>query len=541
MMPPTAFVAERFERHVVRHALAVQYMSRYPLILAIQGPPGDGKSFQAKLSLELAGIRVFRLSGALMAGAYEGDSVTALRKLYSRAARHAVAQDGGHAALLLEDFDLSPASEREGTRYTVNSQLLTGFMMNLADDVATCEVEEEQRLPVILTGNDFSFLHGPLVRPGRIDFFTWEPTDVERVQIVEAALTEHVSDLSLEGVALLCKRHPSVPVAAFVAAAHRARLGAVRATPQAWSPRVRRGQDPAGSRGGRVAGSGESQSAAPEVRGEGEVSDGSGGGVRVHLKPEVAALARANVIAHVAREIAAAAGASQSSLDYLVKGFQKQILAKAEFILEDSTGNDVGYLALYVDWDRHQVNVTHSARTETYQLDPAKPVTVQVSALLEKTAAYIRAKAAELGVVRVRDFYTARPGSYDKMSQELGTGKLSPEDSQKLNAATLAARSFVAGQRTAGLRVTDSSLSELSVTFVPLRKKRSLLPLVASALSRYAGVMRYPDGGGLDAAERARRERVRLAVAELIECGARCRLSPDPLAGVEAGQPRGED
>jgi putative transposase len=32
--------------------------------------------------------------------------------------------------------------------------------------------------------------------------------------------------------------------------------------------------------------------------------------------------------------------------------------------------------------------------------------------------------------------------------------------------------------------------------------------------------MRYPDGGGLDAAERARRERLRLAAAEMIEAGA---------------------
>jgi len=32
--------------------------------------------------------------------------------------------------------------------------------------------------------------------------------------------------------------------------------------------------------------------------------------------------------------------------------------------------------------------------------------------------------------------------------------------------------------------------------------------------------MRYPDGGRLTAAERARRERVRLAAAELIEAGA---------------------
>jgi transposase len=36
----------------------------------------------------------------------------------------------------------------------------------------------------------------------------------------------------------------------------------------------------------------------------------------------------------------------------------------------------------------------------------------------------------------------------------------------------------------------------------------------------YAGVMRYPDGGGLSAADRARREKVRLAAAEMMEGGA---------------------
>jgi len=42
---------------------------------------------------------------------------------------------------------------------------------------------------------------------------------------------------------------------------------------------------------------------------------------------------------------------------------------------------------------------------------------------------------------------------------------------------------------------------------------------VMAAVWRYAGVMRYPDGGGLTAKERARREQVRLAAAELIEAG----------------------
>jgi hypothetical protein len=43
---------------------------------------------------------------------------------------------------------------------------------------------------------------------------------------------------------------------------------------------------------------------------------------------------------------------------------------------------------------------------------------------------------------------------------------------------------------------------------------------VGLRLGCYAGVMRYPNGGGLTAVERARRERVRLAAAELIEAGA---------------------
>ena len=44
--------------------------------------------------------------------------------------------------------------------------------------------------------------------------------------------------------------------------------------------------------------------------------------------------------------------------------------------------------------------------------------------------------------------------------------------------------------------------------------------LVPVAVGCYAGVMRYPDGGGLTAAERARREQVRLAAADQIEAGA---------------------
>ena len=48
---------------------------------------------------------------------------------------------------------------------------------------------------------------------------------------------------------------------------------------------------------------------------------------------------------------------------------------------------------------------------------------------------------------------------------------------------------------------------------------RGLLGLARIAWVGYAGVMRYPDGGGLTAVDRARREKVRLEAAELIEAG----------------------
>ncbi len=49
---------------------------------------------------------------------------------------------------------------------------------------------------------------------------------------------------------------------------------------------------------------------------------------------------------------------------------------------------------------------------------------------------------------------------------------------------------------------------------------RVLPGLAARRAVRYAGDVRYPGGGGLTAAERARREQVRLAAAEMIRAGA---------------------
>jgi len=62
--------------------------------------------------------------------------------------------------------------------------------------------------------------------------------------------------------------------------------------------------------------------------------------------------------------------------------------------------------------------------------------------------------------------------------------------------------------------------------------------LVRGAARCYAGVMRYPDGGGLTAAERARREQVRLAAADLMEAGASDREVARAVPGEQdVGEP----
>ena len=75
------------------------------------------------------------------------------------------------------------------TQYTVNTQLVHGTLMNIADNPTNVQLpgsydsEPIQRIPIILTGNDFSTLYAPLTRDGRMDKFFWEPDRADRIGI----------------------------------------------------------------------------------------------------------------------------------------------------------------------------------------------------------------------------------------------------------------------------------------------------------------------------------------------------------------------
>jgi hypothetical protein len=84
----------------------------------------------------------------------------------------------------------------------VNNQIVIGTLMNICDDPNRVSIganwresDTIKRVPIIVTGNDFSTLYAPLIRDGRMEKFYWQPEREDVVNIVwqvgSRALREH--------------------------------------------------------------------------------------------------------------------------------------------------------------------------------------------------------------------------------------------------------------------------------------------------------------------------------------------------------------
>lgn len=174
-----AYVDPEFEMAVVGHIMG-NYMLNcvYPLYLAIHGPRGEGKTFQTLYICQQYGIQVYYVSGAELSGSFEADSISSIEKNRDDAIQR-YRRDGLHSVFIIDDFHLSVASVDADVSRTVNSQLLTGWLMNQADRAIV-----GYRIPFILLGNDFVNLYAPLTRDGRMDFFEWKPGTAEKLAII---------------------------------------------------------------------------------------------------------------------------------------------------------------------------------------------------------------------------------------------------------------------------------------------------------------------------------------------------------------------
>ncbi|VAI04515.1 unnamed protein product [Triticum turgidum subsp. durum] len=156
------YIAPAFMDKLVVH-LSKNFMTlpniKIPLILGIWGGKGQGKSFQCELVFAKMGIN-----------------------------------------------DLDAGAGRMGgtTQYTVNNQMVNATLMNIADAPTNVQLpgmynkEENPRVPIVVTGNDFSTLYAPLIRDGRMEKFYWAPTRDDRIGVCKGIFqTDNVSDESV--------------------------------------------------------------------------------------------------------------------------------------------------------------------------------------------------------------------------------------------------------------------------------------------------------------------------------------------------------
>jgi hypothetical protein len=204
-------VPERFrvvvELHVLKQLVPA---AQAPLILGIHGPSGSGKTYQCEAILKEAEVALFAISGGELESVNAGRPAELIRETYEKAGT-LVAQTGSLAALVINDFDTGGGDWGPLNQNTVNTQTMLGELMHLCDFPELVGRMRTRRVPIFITGNDFSKIYEPLRRPGRMSLFEWTPSDAERACMV-GSVFPHLSQLECEELAA---EFPDFQVAAF--------------------------------------------------------------------------------------------------------------------------------------------------------------------------------------------------------------------------------------------------------------------------------------------------------------------------------------
>jgi hypothetical protein len=159
--------------HITKNFLDLPNV-KVPLILGIHGRKGEGKTFMCELVFQRMGMGVIHMSAGELESPDAGDPARLVRLRY---------REAGEWSRVIGRVD-------DTTQYTVNTQLVNATLMNIADNPTNVQLpgsynqEPTQRIPIIVTGNDFATMYAPLTRDGRMEKYYWEPQRQDRVGIV---------------------------------------------------------------------------------------------------------------------------------------------------------------------------------------------------------------------------------------------------------------------------------------------------------------------------------------------------------------------
>ena len=217
------YISPRFLNKLAVH-ITKNYLDlpgvRVPLILGIHGRKGEGKSFQCELVFERMGVEAVHMSAGELESPDAGDPARLIRLRYREAAE-LIRVRGKMAVLMINDLDAGAGRFDQGTQYTVNTQLVNGTLMNIADNPTDVQLPGSydstplHRVPIIVTGNDFSTLYAPLIRDGRMEKFYWNPDREDKIGIVGGIFSE--DGLSRQEIEQLVETFPNQSVDFFSA------------------------------------------------------------------------------------------------------------------------------------------------------------------------------------------------------------------------------------------------------------------------------------------------------------------------------------
>ncbi|KAK9123908.1 hypothetical protein Sjap_013510 [Stephania japonica] len=184
--------------HITKNFLTLPNI-KVPLILGIWGGKGQGKSFQCELVFSKMGINPIMMSAGELESGNAGEPAKLIRQRYREAAD--IIKKGKMCCLFINDLDAGAGRLGGTTQYTVNNQMVNATLMNIADNPTNVQLpgmynkEENPRVPIIVTGNDFSTLYAPLIRDGRMEKFYWAPTREDRIGVCKGIFrTDGVPD-----------------------------------------------------------------------------------------------------------------------------------------------------------------------------------------------------------------------------------------------------------------------------------------------------------------------------------------------------------
>ncbi|KAL2242805.1 ribulose bisphosphate carboxylase/oxygenase activase, chloroplastic [Sesamum indicum] len=176
--------------HIVKNYLAHLLNVKVPLILGIWGGKGQGKTFQTELIFRAMGVEPIIMSAGELESEKAGEPGKLIRERY-RTASQVIQNQGKMSCLMINDIDAG-LGRFGNTQMTVNNQIVVGTLMNISDNPTRVsigqvwrEADITNRVPVIVTGNDFTTIYAPLIRDGRMDKFYWQPTQEDIVNIVQ--------------------------------------------------------------------------------------------------------------------------------------------------------------------------------------------------------------------------------------------------------------------------------------------------------------------------------------------------------------------